>query len=92
MWQWMLFTLKMIDEASGNDLVGSSIWHEWFVKFKKNKFNLRDKWCSSRLQEFWNDNSQTLLHDEPPPIHSSVLEFIKKLGVDHPVVVKCFSK
>lgn len=34
----MLFTLKMIDEASGNDLVGSSICQEWFVKFKKSKF------------------------------------------------------
>lgn len=46
---------KMIDEVYGEVLVGSNAHHKWFSKLK-NKFDLDDKSCSRRPQEFGNDD------------------------------------
>lgn len=78
-------TKKTIDEAFGEDSVGTSTIREWFAKLKKGDFDLKDKPRSGRPQEFDNDDLK-VLHEEDPC--QTTKELGEKLGVDHSTIVR----
>lgn len=53
---------KMIDDFYEYGLVGS---FEWFVSIKKCEFDLEEKPCNGRTQEFQSDVLHLLLEDNP---------------------------
>lgn len=69
--------IEKIDEASQFE---SCTCNEWFAKFKKSAFDLRDRPCDSRPQKFLSDDFQTHLDYDPT---QSALELAEMLDTDH---------
>lgn len=69
----MLFLFKLdktteikmtIDVACSDVSVGSHTCREWFVKFKKSRYDLSGKIFGDRSQKFGRDNLQAILDDD----------------------------
>ena len=76
---------QCITEAYGNDSVGASTCREWFAKFKKGDFELKDKERSGRPPNLKTDKLEELLKEDAS---QTTRELAEKLEVNQSTVVR----
>lgn len=76
---------QWIAEAYGNDAVGASTCREWFAKFKKKDFELKDKERSGRPQNLKTDKLEELLKEDTA---QTTRELAEKLDVNQSTVAR----
>lgn len=76
---------QLITEAYGKDAVGASMCREWFTKFKKGDFELKDKECSAKSRNLKIDELEELLNEDAT---QTTRELAEKLGVNRATVVR----
>ena len=69
----------------GDNVIRESIARKWFSRFKEDRFDISDSPCSGRSLEFHEDNSNTLIHNDP---HECTLELADVMNCDHSTIMQ----